>query len=50
MTKIPVQWGKRLESFEHDDHGVTVRFTDGSTAKGDLLIAGDGINSVGKCL
>jgi 2-polyprenyl-6-methoxyphenol hydroxylase-like FAD-dependent oxidoreductase len=41
-----VQWGKRVKSIQHDDHGVSVQFEDGSSAKGDLLIAADGINSV----
>ncbi|RMZ66105.1 early conidial development-2 [Pyrenophora seminiperda CCB06] len=46
MTKIPVQWGKRVSSIEHNDNGVSVQFEDGSSAKGDLLVAADGINSV----
>ena len=46
-TNLPVQWGKRVTLIEHDDDGVTVHFEDGSSAKGDILIGADGINSVG---
>lgn len=46
-TNIPVQWGKRVRRIEHDDHGVLVYFEDGGSAKGDILIGADGINSVG---
>ncbi|KAF3766645.1 FAD/NAD(P)-binding domain-containing protein [Cryphonectria parasitica EP155] len=45
-TSIPVQWGKHVQRIEHDDHGVSVYFQDGSSAKGDILIGADGINSV----
>lgn len=34
-----------LASFEQTDRGVTVRFTDGATEAGDVLIGADGIHS-----
>ncbi|KAI1155275.1 FAD/NAD(P)-binding domain-containing protein [Nemania diffusa] len=45
-TNIPIQWGKRLESVENDDSGVTVWFEDGTSAKGDMLVGADGIQSI----
>lgn len=44
--KDKVQFGKRLEKVEQDEHGVTAYFTDGSTATGDMMIAADGARSV----
>ena len=49
-TNIPIQWGKRLQRFEHDDHGVTIHFEDGTSSKGDILVGADGIKSVGRVL
>lgn len=46
-TNIPVQWNRRVRRVEYDDEGVTVHFEDGGSAKGDILIGADGINSVG---
>lgn len=40
-----VQFGKRVEHVREDDAGVSVTFTDGSTATGDFLIAADGSHS-----
>jgi 2-polyprenyl-6-methoxyphenol hydroxylase-like FAD-dependent oxidoreductase len=37
--------GKALESFSQNASGVTARFADGTTARGDLLIGADGIRS-----
>lgn len=37
--------GRRLAGFEQDAAGVTARFTDGGTARGDILVAADGIHS-----
>ncbi|WP_369249789.1 FAD-dependent monooxygenase [Streptomyces sp. R41] len=43
---IPVEFGKRVTGVNTEGpDGVTVRFTDGSTAEGRLLIGSDGINS-----
>ena len=41
-----LQSGKRLVDFRQDGTGVTARFADGGTARGDLLVAADGIHSV----
>ncbi|KAF2121671.1 hypothetical protein BDV96DRAFT_564703 [Lophiotrema nucula] len=45
-TNIPIQWGKRVTGITYDDNGVTVSFEDGSSAKGDILVGADGINSI----
>jgi 2-polyprenyl-6-methoxyphenol hydroxylase-like FAD-dependent oxidoreductase len=37
--------GRRLAAFDQDADGVTVRFADGSTARGDALVGADGIHS-----
>jgi 2-polyprenyl-6-methoxyphenol hydroxylase-like FAD-dependent oxidoreductase len=42
---IPIQYGKRLESYDVTDTGVTARFTDGTEAPGGILIGADGIQS-----
>ena len=42
---IKVEFGKRMESYELTEDGVTARFSDGSSATGDLLIGSDGIHS-----
>ncbi|MFJ4784991.1 FAD-dependent oxidoreductase [Streptomyces sp. NPDC088794] len=42
---IDIRHGTRLAGVEEGSAGVTVRFTDGSTATGDLLIGADGLNS-----
>lgn len=38
--------GKQFVGYVEDATGVTARFTDGTTANGDLLICADGIHSV----
>ena len=38
--------GARCVAVEQDDSGVTVRFADGRTATGDLLVGADGVHSV----
>lgn len=43
---IALRRGTRLASVENGRDGVTARFTDGSTATGDLLIGADGLNSI----
>ncbi|MFB7600631.1 FAD-dependent oxidoreductase [Streptomyces sp. NPDC056160] len=42
---IGVRHGVRLASVEDGPDGVTARFTDGSTARGDLLVGADGVHS-----
>lgn len=45
---IPVHHGKRLTGITEDDDGVTAEFADGDTARGVLLVAADGLNSVAR--
>ncbi|WP_026128702.1 FAD-dependent monooxygenase [Nocardiopsis halophila] len=42
---IPVHLGRAAEGFEAGEDGVAVRFADGGTAEGDLLVGADGFNS-----
>jgi 2-polyprenyl-6-methoxyphenol hydroxylase-like FAD-dependent oxidoreductase len=43
---IPVHTGKRLAEVVRDDHTkVVARFTDGTTAEGDILVGADGVQS-----
>lgn len=41
-----VRFGHELVSYEHDATGVRVRFANGKTASGDVLVAADGVHSV----
>lgn len=45
---IPIRHGARVASLTEHADGVTVHFTDGSTATGDLVVAADGLNSVAR--
>ncbi|KAG0315046.1 hypothetical protein BGZ97_008705 [Linnemannia gamsii] len=48
FKRIPshkIHMSKRLESFDQDHVGVRVQFTDGSIAKGDVLVGADGAYS-----
>jgi 2-polyprenyl-6-methoxyphenol hydroxylase-like FAD-dependent oxidoreductase len=40
-----VRMGAACTGFEQDQTGVTARFADGSTERGDLLVGADGLNS-----
>jgi 2-polyprenyl-6-methoxyphenol hydroxylase-like FAD-dependent oxidoreductase len=42
--------GRRLVGFEQDAAGVTARFADGGTARGDALVAADGIHSAARAV
>jgi FAD-dependent urate hydroxylase len=42
---IPIQYGKRLDSYAVTDTGVVARFTDGTEESADILIGADGIHS-----
>ncbi|MFE0042686.1 FAD-dependent monooxygenase [Streptomyces albireticuli] len=42
---LPVHLGAAATGYETDEAGVTVRFEDGSSARGDLLIGADGFHS-----
>ena len=40
-----VQFGKAAVGLEQDDKGVTIRFADGTDARGDVVVGADGIRS-----
>jgi FAD-dependent urate hydroxylase len=42
---IPIEYGKRLAGFDEEPERVTVRFEDGTTADGELLVGADGLHS-----
>jgi 2-polyprenyl-6-methoxyphenol hydroxylase-like FAD-dependent oxidoreductase len=44
-TDIPVQWGMSFRNFEVTEDGVVVRFADGTSVEGSMLLAVDGKNS-----
>ncbi|KAB5596091.1 hypothetical protein CTheo_363 [Ceratobasidium theobromae] len=43
--RLKIIFGKRAEKVEEDESGVTIRFSDGDVARGDMLIGADGIHS-----
>lgn len=43
-----IHLGARMAGFEQDDTGVTLRLADGRSARGDVLVAADGIHSVAR--
>ncbi|MHC3388781.1 FAD-dependent monooxygenase [Streptomyces lavendulocolor] len=45
LADCPLHMGATADGFETDDEGVTVRFRDGRSARGDVLIGADGFNS-----
>ena len=45
---VPIQWNKRLVTFEDNGDQVTAYFEDGSSATGDLLVGCDGGKSLVK--
>ncbi|KAI1759682.1 putative monooxygenase [Hypoxylon sp. FL1150] len=45
-THIPIQWGRKVASVEEGKDEVRVRFEDGTTATGDILVGADGVNSI----
>ncbi|KAH8198843.1 hypothetical protein TruAng_007011 [Truncatella angustata] len=45
-TNIPIQWNKRLTQIDESvDGNVSLKFQDGSTANGEILIGADGVQS-----
>ena len=40
-----IHWGVTTESYEEDEAGVTLRFADGRTVRGDILVIANGIYS-----
>lgn len=45
---IDVQWDKHMTRIEETDTGVTVFFSDGTSATGDVLVGADGVHSPSK--
>jgi 2-polyprenyl-6-methoxyphenol hydroxylase-like FAD-dependent oxidoreductase len=45
MPKEYVHVGKKIASMDQSDEGVVLRFTDGTEARGDILIGADGAYS-----
>lgn len=45
LTDTVPTYGKEATGFEQDRGGVRLRFTDGTTAEGDVLIGADGLHS-----
>ncbi|WP_137125215.1 flavin-dependent oxidoreductase [Roseomonas sp. HF4] len=43
-----IHLGAQLEGFDQDDRGVTARFANRATARGDVLVAADGIHSMAR--
>lgn len=44
---LDVQYGKKAERIKESDDGVTVHFSDGTSAKGDIVVGADGVHSMG---
>ncbi|WP_101790511.1 FAD-dependent oxidoreductase [Nonomuraea indica] len=44
-VRAPVRYGVSVEAAAHDRHGVTVRLTDGTERRVDLLVGADGAHS-----
>ena len=49
-TGLEINWGKRFVEFEPTEKGVVVKFDDGTTVEGSILLAVDGKNSRAKRL
>ena len=47
-TNIDVQYNKQVVGLEEDEGGVTVRFKDGTEARGSMAVGADGTRSVGR--
>ncbi|EGC30572.1 hypothetical protein DICPUDRAFT_41313, partial [Dictyostelium purpureum] len=45
LEGVPIQFGKRLESYREDETGVTVHFEDGTSERGDIVVGADGVRS-----
>ncbi len=48
-TNAGIQWGKQAVAVEDDGTKATVRFQDGTSATGDIVIGADGTWSKGLC-
>jgi 2-polyprenyl-6-methoxyphenol hydroxylase-like FAD-dependent oxidoreductase len=47
-TNLAVEFDKQFEHYEETESGVTAFFSDGSLAKGDILVGADGSHSLGR--
>ncbi|KAF7728999.1 hypothetical protein EC973_005030 [Apophysomyces ossiformis] len=45
LTGIDMEWNKLFQSYDVNEHGVTVTFKDGTKVEGSLLVGADGVNS-----
>jgi 2-polyprenyl-6-methoxyphenol hydroxylase-like FAD-dependent oxidoreductase len=43
---VPIRLSNTVDTLTQDDQGVTVRFTNGKTARYDLVVGADGMNSL----
>ena len=48
MHNLNINWGKQFVRYVEEPNGVTAYFKDGTTARGDLLVGADGVNSKGR--
>lgn len=44
-TNIPISFNKVASTVEDGEDGITVHFKDGTSAKGDIVVGADGVNS-----
>lgn len=47
---IDINWDKNWTSIEEGPDSVTIHFSDGSSASGDILVGADGVHSKGQAL
>ena len=47
-TNLDVQWDKHMTKIEETDKSVTLFFSDGTSATGDVLVGADGVHSPSK--
>ena len=47
-TNIDIKFNKQVSKIEEEKDSVTVRFEDGTSATGDVLVGADGVHSFGK--
>ena len=45
MKNLEIQYNKHLTTYESDGQSITVKFKDGSSVRGNLLVGADGSNS-----
>ncbi|EFA83424.1 hypothetical protein PPL_03570 [Heterostelium album PN500] len=45
MEGIDIKFGKRLRTYEENEHGVSATFEDNTSVEGDILVGADGVKS-----